>query len=1356
MKQSVLLSLIMLFGPLMVKAQTHEIKKMSIEQGLSNSYVVSITQDRKGFLWFASESGLSRFDGSKFKVYKKSSSYPKSSISGNELNKVYADKYDDVVWIATQREGLNMFDCATEEFVHYKSGSKTPEGIITNDITDIINSRDGNIWIATYYRGIELFDKANQRFEHYNKHTVPGMVSNNAWTVDEDSRGAVYIGHVSTGLSLLFPATKTIKNFRNDPADSNSLPGDEVRAVYVDRNDNVWVGTNKGLALFNREKENFTVFNEAGSPGSYIFSIVQLEDGRLWIGTEKGGINILDIKQNMFTPSQQVKFENISFSDDRTGLSNPTIRSIYQDSFQNIWIATYGGGVNFISHQPTFFHTWVYSPIPGQNNTLSNPIAWGICADKNDRIWVGTDGGGLNVFEGEKRIKTYNQGNNAVEGSSILSALKDTDDKLWFGSFRDGVSVFDADGKPHAHFLINEQMIDVRCFFQHTQDEILIGTSNGICRVNRISGERELFSRNNSTLPNDLVRTLSRDNQGRIWVGFFGEGIAILNPDLQLIRQYRIDNGLPSNTINHIYKDSKGKMWLATGEGLVCVLSTDSIDQPEFVLFNEKNGLPDTHVRAITEDKDGNIWIGTNNGICRLAPGSKHFSSYDYSHGVPLGEVMSGSVTKDSRGIIYFGTQNGVCYFDPQQIPEQLQLPPTMVTEFKVYGNLKKGIDREITVPVSSEITLKHDQNTFSVSFNVIDYSLYQQVDYMYLLKGLETVWYSTKGENSITFRNIPPGDYELLIRTRIKNQDWSEDITSLKVVIQPPFWATRWAKLGYGLIVLVISLLVLRFYKRKLDLESSLLLEKRNLQQEQHLNDERLRFFTNITHELRTPLTLILGPLDDLYNDSSLDWKHSEKVSLIHRSATRLLNLINQILEFRTTETQNKKLVLRRENIAVLIEEIGLKYRGLNQNRQVTLHIEIKTERPVLYFDPDMMSSIIENLLSNAFKYTEQGSITLTVRDKLTEGNDFLEIEVCDTGTGIAPEALPHIFDRYYQAGNSRQKSGTGIGLALVSSLVSLHKGKVSVQSELGKGTSFLVCIKREYIDSEENPENKIRESHPDEVLSVSGEESSDEKQVVLVVEDNDEIREYIIDSLSLLYRVHAAENGQIGLEKAYAHIPDIIISDIMMPEMDGFELSRILKSDIRTSHIPLILLTAKDSIRDKTEGYAIGVESYITKPFTAQLLKSRIENLFRSRQQIAQLISKNTITRGEAVKEALTKIDNEFIERLTAIIEEDLSSDKINVAYIAGKMNMSHATLYRKVKALSNLSVNEFIRKIRLRNAGELLLTGKYSVSEVSFLVGINSMTYFRNCFKDEYGVLPSEYVQKIIEEETQKKPF
>ena len=648
---------------------------------------------------------------------------------------------------------------------------------------------------------------------------------------------------------------------------------------------------------------------------------------------------------------------------------------------------------------------------------------------------------------------------------------------------------------------------------------------------------------------------------------------------------------------------------MATGEGLVCFPSARNFD---YQVFQRKEGLPNTHIRAISEDKNGNIWASTNTGISCYITSKKCFYTYDHSNNIPQGSFISGCVTKDHNGLIYFGSINGLCFFNPDIAINSPQIPPVVITKVRIPGRLTSREKNETAIPISEgEIELTHEQNSFNLTFNVQDYSLANQVEYAYMLKGLENSWYTINEQNSVTFRNIPPGKYEFLVKARLHNQDWSEDMTSLRIHITPPLWLTWWAKLIYILITISIIYTIIHAYKKKIDLESLYTLEKKNHEQEQELNQERLRFYTNITHELRTPLTLILGPLEDMQKDTSLPTRQAQKLSVIHLSALRLLNLINQILEFRKTETQNKKLCVCKGNIAPLIHEIGLKYKELNQKKAIDFQIQIEKEEMLLFFDKEIITIILDNLISNAIKYTEQGKITLSLYPTTRNGVTYTEIKVSDTGYGISAEALPHVFDRYYQESGKHQASGTGIGLALVKNLVTLHEGEIRAESIQNEGSTFYISLLTDNIypnalhgdSTKQTEEEMISEAVPEDSQNTEPETS---KPILLIVEDNEDIQKYIAESFSDSFEVITGSNGEEGKQQALNRIPDIIVSDIMMPVMNGYEAAKTIRSlnreDAKT--IPIIAMTANAFTEDRIRAKEAGMDEHVAKPVDVELL--------------------------------------------------------------------------------------------------------------------------------------------------------
>lgn len=1357
-----------LLSILQLTAQSHSVKKLGIEQGLSNNYVVSITQDKQGFLWFATEEGLNKFDGTRFITYYKNDlPHNNQGITGNELNRVYADSKRPIIWIATQRDGLNAYNYDEQTFTAYQHNPENPHSLITNDVTDISPStqNDDGLWVSTYYRGIEYLNINNGQFTHYNRSTVPSLPSNQTWTVLDGGDNNLYIGHVGSGFSIFSLKDKSVKNFQNETGNPTSLPGNDVFCIIKDANGNIWLGTNNGLALYNAANDNFITFrnnknDKYATLCSRILSIRQLKDNRLWIASELNGIAILNLKQGMFLSPEELSIEYIQEGDDSRSLSNASARCIFQDSFDNIWIGTWGGGINFISSKPPLFTTLSYSPIPNNENSLNNKVASSLCMDRQGRIWIGTDGGGINVFEGEKRIAIYKKESGDIPSNFILASLQDSKGNLWFGSYQGGISYYDSRNKRFRSIsLMGQSNLDVRTIYEDAQHNIWVGYSGGIVVLNPLTMKIiQHYNTDNSELHSDFIRSIAQDEKGRFWIGTFGDGLGIYTPNLQKIKTFTQRDGFCSNTINQIIQDKQKRMWIGTGEGLVCFLSTDELN---YKTYQRKDGLINTNICAITEDKKGNIWFSNNKGISCYVTNKGCFYNYDHSDDVPAGSFSSSCVTQSKNGQIYFGSINGVCCFNPDITMNEQPAPAAVVTEMKILGRLSNLENNDMIINLSKgqNVELSHAQNSFGLTFNVQNYSLVNQVEYVYMLKGLENSWYTVNENNSVTFRNIPPGKYEFLIKARIHNQKWPEEATSLTIRINPPLWLTWWAKLIYILVSISITYLILHAYKKKLDLESLYTLEKKNHEQEQELNQERLRFYTNIAHELRTPLTLILGPLEDMQKEASLPAKQAQKLSVIHQSALRLLNLINQILEFRKTETQNKKLCVSKGNIAPLIYEIGLKYKELNQNTKIDFRIQIEKEEMFLFFDKEIITIVLDNLISNAIKYTEQGCVTLSLHQTMRNEVAYTEIKVSDTGYGISAEALPHIFDRYYQESGKHQASGTGIGLALVKNLVTLHEGEIRAESIQNEGSTFYISLLTDNIypnalhaDSTEPVQEEMNQNTE---LEYSQEATLDtSKPILLIVEDNEEIQKYIVESFTDSFEVITANNGEEGKQQALSRIPDIVVSDIMMPVMDGITLCKQLKDDVRTSHIPIILLTAKDSLQDKEEGYEVGADSYLTKPFSASLLRSRINNLLDSRKKlVAQFQAQSTpgsqIDLSEkriVIAEALSKLDNEFIEKITLLIEENLSSEKIDINYLSDKMCMSGSTLYRKMKALTGLSTNEYIRKVKMENAERLLLEGKFNISEIAYKVGMNSTGYFRQCFKEEFGLSPSDYLKQI----------
>ena len=1323
-----------------VYANAFSVRQLGLSQGLSNNCVNDISQDKSGTLWFATEEGLNRFDGRKFIPYYKKENF---SITGNELNCLLDDPVDSVLWIGTQRAGLNGYDYVNNKFIAYQHDDTDSRSIITNDITDIAKASNGNLWISTYWKGIEYFDRANDEFIHYNTSTLPGLVSDKVWTVLDDNDGNLYVGHVDNGLSVISLKNRVVRNYVHVASDKNSLPGNEVKCIFKDSNGNIWAGTNQGVALFDSKEEKFISYNDKYSRmRNNVSSIIQIKN-ELWIGMEFGGVAIIDLSQRTFVSPENFKITFIGGENDKYALSNMNVRCLFQDSFDNIWLGVWGGDVNFIGNiDPPF--CCITGPNPHKTDfTFDNSNILTVSTVSGGENYVSTNGGSIYLMKDGQLVDSYKFNRNG--GAVAQTSLYDPSGYIWYGLFMGGVQIFDLKQRTFSP-VQNESLedVDVRQIYRDSDGYFWLSTSSGIYKLDRVAPFKIL---NHFSVENDLVRCLLKDEKGNLLVGTFGSGLVVFDNQMNLIKKFQVVNNFPSNTINQIYVDSKKRIWIATGEGLV---RFDGSTYENYKVFNKEQGLENIHIRSIIEDNWENFWISTNRGICCLEKGKESFLNYSEIDMLLSGSFNSSCVSKDADGMIYFGSTAGLCYFNPINVLSEKKAPLPFISSFTIneplYSSKKSNV---IFFPrVNEPIKLNYSQNNFSFSISVKDYAISQIVEYAYMLKGFDSSWYIIDDPSNVIFRNIPYGDYKLLVRTRVHNHNWSDEIISMPIVIMPPVWYTWWAKVIYVVLIACIFIYALYRYKRRLNLSYSYKIEKQNYMREQELNQERLRFYTNITHELRTPLTLIIGPLEDMISQVGDD-KLRHKLSMIYQSALKLLKLINQILEFRKTETQNRRLCVSKGNIASVVYEVGLKYKEFNRNPAINLEIVVENENIILYFDKDVLTMILDNLLSNSFKYTESGYIRMKVGLRDYDNEHYVEVCVCDSGYGISEEAISHIFDRYYQEGSEHQASGSGIGLALVKNLIELHHAKIFVKSKKNEGTEFRILLLADYDYPDElHAENESVSSSAGVEQRNELDEAADKKPIVLFVEDNADIRAYVNESLSDEYEVKLAPNGKIGLDMAVSLIPDIIVSDIMMPEMDGFEMCRSVKNNVCTCHIPIILLTAKDSLHDKEEGYTVGADSYITKPFSASLLKIRIKNLIETRKSLSEKLSKEISIKEKRkiIEDSASKLDNDFLIKFNNIIESNLSLEKLDVSYIADKLCMSNSTLYRKIKALTGLSTNEYVKKIKMQHAERLLLEGKYNISEIAFMIGMNSTVYFRQCFKEEFGVVPSDYLKKI----------
>ena len=1346
--KKLLLFLGLILQVLALTASTSSIfKNLGLKEGLSNGFVNDMIIDGQGFIWAATESGLTRIAGTKCTIFKNNN----SNIDNDGIVGLYYNKESNSIWILFKNGHIDVFDCKTQQFIHFTQ--KIPK----KSVADIKGAADGGIWIAYYDGTIQHYTPKNQKFSTISNKRLPN-IKNGIRSITDDGNDHLYIGLRIEGLYVYNLRTQKTKYFRHNPNDPQSLPGDNVRSICIDHAKNIWVGTNLGLGLLDPFTGKFKVFkhianNPASLAGDNIHQIIEMNDRTLWIASDIGGISVLDLNLYKNPLTEELKFSQIT--KENSGLSSNNNRRIIQDSFGNIWIANYSMGIDFIAKSAASINTLQYMGKALEEVT-------GLYCDHQGNLWIGQDNL-MSLYQNGKLMQTWNFSSYLSNSSSSIYVFEeDKKGNIWCGTSDNGVLKFN----PHTHSFtrINyAQNLDVHALCENAQGKMWVGTEAGIFSVenDKINKEQEL-NRQMGKNPT-IIYSIKEDNYGQIWIGTLDRGVFVFSKQMKLIVHLTEKNLLATNTINHIIKDADGGIWMATMRGLAYV--QNPLQPGAIKNYNERYGIKDSHIRAISQDKQGNIWVSMFSGIACLNIHKQRFYNYDYESGIPTSNFVEASAVTTPDGTIYFGSPGGICFFNPQQLTEPKAVSPIQIINCERVGKLSDQFASRLISPNKEGIIcLSHDDNTFKINFTIKDFSQEGNVEYSYMMKGLDDQWYETEGDNEVTFRNLKPGDYTFIIRAKLKNQDWEDASTAeMKVVVNPPLWLTWWAKLCYVLLIMGILGYFFRSYQKQLLLRNSLVQEKWESKQRQQVNEERLRFFTNITHELRTPLTLILGPLEDLMEDKEIAERVHHKIGCIHASAERLLNLINDILEFRKTQTQNRKLTVAKTNLGTLVREIGVRFKDLNQNSRLNIRLNIQTGVPELYFDSEVINTVINNLMSNAIKYTPEGSITLSLT---MPENNTVAIAVEDTGYGIDKDALPHICDRYYQENGNHQASGTGIGLALVKSLATLHQAELTVESEKGRGSKFTFSLKadRTYPEALHKDDNQdlATAENAEENETTSKEPTEDIRPLLLIVEDNADIRLYIEESLHEDYRIIQACNGREGMEQAFSKVPDIIVSDIMMPEMDGIKMTHILKEDIRTSHIPIILLTAKTSINDQEEGYDSGADSYLTKPFSAKLLHSRIRNILSGRRRLADYIVQKNISQFEtsadeqqtsqkateekedAMTCQISNLDKKFLEKLNKLIENHISTDDLDMAFMTDKMAMSHSTFYRKVKALTGMSANEYIKKAKLRHSMTLLKKGEYSIAEVAILAGFNNLGNFRESFKREFGKSPSEILK------------
>ena len=1301
------------------------VKKIGLEHGLSNDNISCVTQDKNGFMWFGSDFGLNRYDGNRIKVYK--AGYGKeNSLKCNGINKIIDDRENDILWIATQDSGLVKFDYKNEIFYHFPYNN-TENSTRTGGLTDIIYSKEGNLIVSGYNDGIFKVDTKNDKITHYSEIKGLENVSRlQIWNIKEDNDGTIYAALVNGGLAVISEKDASLKIYSNSAENKKSIPTNEIYRVFIDSKGKVWLGSKNGLIQFVKETDEFISYtsdpdNNNSLSDDDIHSIKEI-DGSLWIGTVSGGVNILDLSQDLSSPGKVV-FSHLRGNKTDSELSSDYIHDIFRDKFGNIWLAAFGNKINFISHiSPLFNH--LKSSGRKDDSSLSHPNVSAIIDDSDNNLFIGIRVSGLDMYDNSlNKIRNYSKSNSNIKDNIIVSGYRDRKGDIWFGSFDKGLYKYDKKKDDFRTYSIKENSGYNRIWSicENADNKYILATDGGIVIFDENEGSSEFPDLRIWGFNNNLMKNVHCDKNNNIWIASLISGLSVIDKDYNLLFHFK-----DFNRIAQIYSDSEGGIWIPTIDGAIYFEKPETF---EYTTFNYENGITDHYIKSVCEGDNNSIWFATNSGISMYDPEKKKIINYDYSNGIAPASFNSGSFATKKDGTIYFGSNDGICFFNSHFEYEIKNIPEVIITSLDIYD--KENESYVSSLLTEDNIKLDYEDNTFDISFVSPDYALEDQLEYFFALEGKGVNVFRLNDRNKVSFRNLSPGKYTFKVYAGIKSKDLFSETTVLHMEIKPPFYLSLPAKIIYAIISMVLIWIVISYY-----------LEKKYRQKDAEMNEERLNLYTYIAHELKTPLTLIIAPLNDLMDENNLSDRDLEKVSVISKSADRLLNLINQMMDLRKEDATDRQLRVAQGNIYELINEVFTKYKISNLNKSLSMNIEIENEIPEIYFDKEVVTIIFDNLINNAIKYTPEGKVELFIR--LKNDSSLLEIEIRDTGYGIPQKDIINIFDSYYRINNNDKKAGWGIGLAIVKKMINLHKAKIRVESIPGKGSSFFVTLEvsETYTEALHSPftESKIK----------INDISDDSRNSMLIVEDNPEILNYISGCFSKDFCIYKAENGREGLEVALKECPDIIISDIMMPVMNGLSMCRELKDNIITSHIPVILLTAKDGDESTKDGYRSGADSYITKPFTSSLLQSRVVNLLRNRENLRTYLSSNSY-KSVLAENAVSKLDNDFLVTINNIIDTDLYNEKLNGNFIAEQLCMSYSSFSKKIKSVTGLTSNELIRKAKLSEAENLLLKGEMTITEIASSLGFNNMSHFRQYFKDEFGTTPSSYIKTLKEKNT-----
>ena len=1363
-----LLLLLCLYGAILCgQPGAYQFTRIDINQGLSNNQVNTIFKDSRGFLWFGTMSGLNRYDGYRFKIFRHDL-HDSASLNDDYISRLLEGP-DGKTWVET-RTGFNLYDPITETFDRNLAACLNKLSLPQLLVTNIIKDSKGDYWFLMAQQFLYKFSSATHKTALMYRAGSADIAS-----FAEGDNGHYWLVRTSGIIEKITGAGEVVMSTAVLAKAEQHIPLNY--SLFVDAQNELWIfnsGDPRGVFYYQPSTGALHHINK--DTGTYrlntnlVVSVLQDNKGRIWINTDHGGINVLDKTDH----TTRYLVNNV---DDNKSLGQNSITAACKDNAGIIWIGTYKKGVSYYHENiikfPLFRHQ------PSNNNSLSYDDVNRFVEDAKGNFWIGTNGGGLIYYDRTKgKFTQYlHQPNNknSLSNDVIVSLCIDHEQKLWIGTYFGGLDCYD--GKTFTHYSNNpgdtNSIIDNRVWeiFEDAENNLWVGTlSGGLDRLDRATQTFHHFTFKlgdpGSPLHSNYIATLLEDRSGNLWVGT-ANGIDVLDKRTGRNKSYYTgdvtnDKSISNNNIIAMLEDAAGIIWIGTRDGL----NVFDREKKTFQVFRTGDGLPDNAILNILEDNKHYLWVSTPNGISRIKvikDAVKGISiackNYDEMDGLQGTAFNENAALKTRSGELVFGGANGFNIFHPENIAFDATVPAIALTDLQVFNKsvgIGESINGRVVLPraisQTDNITLQYNDNVISIEFAALNYSNTEKNRYAYMLESFNKTWLMTDGKNrKATYTNLDPGDY--VFRVKAANDDgvWNEQGISLSIKILPPFWKTPFAYILYVLAVIGLLWFARQIILQRARMRFEIEQQRTEAKRMHELDMMKIKFFTNVSHEFRTPLSLILTPLDKIIRQAEQP-EQKKQFQLIHRNARRLLNLVNQLMDFRKMEVQELRLNPVPGDIIKFTRDISNSFTDMAEKKNIRFSFQTNTDALPTFFDHDKLERILFNLLSNAFKFTpENGSVTVQLHERPAIGGSILAIQVKDTGIGIPAAKHDKVFERFFQNDipGSMVNQGSGIGLAITKEFVKLHNGSIELESEPGKGSCFTVLLPVKAISvlhpaaTPVAPEENIEEAYYTDQLqqAVPQPLPRGKKPTILLVEDNEDFRFYLKDNLRDQFNIIEAANGKEGWQKALGYHPDLVVSDISMPEMNGTDLCRKIKKDQRTSHLPVILLTALTGEEQQLKGLETGANDYMTKPFSFEILQSRIKNILDEQARL-----RKTFTKQVAVKPAdisLASPDEQFIFQALETVEANISNPAFSVEEMSRALFMSRVALYKKLLALTGKTPIEFIRSIRLKRAAQLLEKSQMTVAEIAYQVGFNDPKYFTRYFKAEFNVVPSAYI-------------